>query len=68
MYPEFFQMSLFKSAEMVLKSLIARRKNEVNPINPLISFTDFGAGQFLMTSVLASPGEIPFSLQMSYPR
>ena len=59
MYPELFRMSLLRSAEIVLKSLIALRKNDVSPINPLISFMDFGAGQFLMTAVFASPGEIP---------
>ena len=64
-YPEFFLISLFRSAEMTLKSLIARRKNDVNPMNPQISLIDLGAGQFLMTSVFASPGDIPLLLHMS---
>ena len=67
-YPESLRMSLFRSAEIVLKSLIALRKKLVSPINARTSLTDCGLGQFLMTSVLAAPGLIPCLLQMSYPR
>ena len=64
-YPEFFLINLLRSAEMTLKSLMARRKNDVNPIKPLISLIEVGAGQFLITSVFASPGDIPLLLHMS---
>ena len=62
-YPEFFRISLLRSAE--IKSLIALRKNEVSLIKPLIPFMEFGAGQFRMTSVLASPGEMPLFVHIS---
>ena len=43
-------------------------KKLVRPINALISFIVLGSGKFLITIVLASPGLIPCSEQISYPR
>ena len=67
-YPEFFLISLLRGPEMRLKSLIARRKKLVSPIKARTPRTEAGIGQFCITRVLASPGRMPFSLQMSYPR
>ena len=59
-YFESFLISLFKGAEMRLKFLMARRKKEVSPIKARMSLIEQGSGQFLITSVLAVPGSIPF--------
>ena len=66
--PEFLRISLLSGPEIKLKSLMARRKKLVRPIKAQTSRTDVGVGQFLITRVFASPGLIPFSLQISYPR
>ena len=64
-YPEFFRISLFKGPEIRLKSLMALLKKLVRPINAQTSRTELGHGQFLMTSVFASPGVIPDEALMS---
>ena len=58
-YPEFFRINLFSGPEMRLKSLMARLKKLVRPINARTSRIDAGIGQFLITKVFASPGLIP---------
>ena len=63
--PESFRTSLFNGAEIEEKLGMARRKKLVRPIKALISFTDRGSGNSLMTNVLARPGFTPLSALIS---
>ena len=67
-YPEFLRINLFRGPEMRLRSLMARLKKLVRPIKARTSRMDAGIGQFIITNVFASPGRIPWSLQISYPK
>ena len=53
---------------MRLKSVIASPEKLVKPMNAPTSQTEFGVGQFFITKVLALPGQMPFSLHISYPK
>ena len=64
-YPEFLRINLFNGPEIRLKSFIARLKKLVSPMKARTSRTDVGIGQFFITRILASPGRIPLSLQIS---